>query len=69
MSGFGLAPIKHEGMRVIFDEFGNPHPHPRSVRGRKQRTKAARSYFGWEMMHGTPVKELRRDYYWKYMES
>lgn len=66
---FGLAPIKREGMTVVYDEFGmNPYPPPQDVYPRGESCKAAaQAYFGWELMNGADVNTLKKQPFWYHM--
>ena len=55
----------------IYDEVEvNPNPPPEQVRYKGGDVwQAAREYFGWEIMNGTPIEHLQKNYYWKCMEN
>lgn len=65
---FDLAPIKHEGYRVVYEGEINPYEHPKWVYPHRRR-EVARRYFTWELLHGTPVEDLKKDSCWKYYEQ
>lgn len=53
-----------------YQEPWNPYPPPDSVFPRGEKTReAALAYFGWELMNGTPVEELKKQPFWYYMEK
>lgn len=62
-----LKHLDHHNYEWINGEI-NPYEHPKWVYPHRRR-EVARNYFAWELMHGTPIDDLRKDSCWKYYEE